>query len=781
MLRIVDLRDYKKPTTLDATLRDALLEAFQKKKSIDRSKAMSFLLYLEVFLDCYDRKLSFVDLNMNLNKLFADFFAFVYLQFDLSLAGKYSVIHYISNAIYIVCDQNEIQRPPLEVAMTRSMSPGIERCIRGFKPTSLNKDKLKYYKGWYAESSDHIKVKLYLHRFYLHFGDSLTEALFQSMKDRYRRYPSSTVKYKAKVFVKFLNALILLFKGEGDFYEGGKARNVTSTVEQIFIVSKLDAKTKGSDLRYFYKEWASVVKLVNDILISSRIWDKPLYDFIVPEFKSASNGFKTHRKVVDGNVYSSKLITDIPLSYTDKKAMSSLLISLDDDISHVVSAARRAVETIMRGHDIRIKNAAEGSARPWIKNNYRDVNYVNYVNYVDVYDDRNQCANWERYNYYLEPSDVVVSDFLGVKGKADKFVNAYSIIQSGMLYPFLYLLIYEHPIITSSWLESFQLYDKHGNQVGFIESNNSSLAIGYKPRKSSPHAEQKIVLNDTSKYLFDCLIKLTGQAREYLKNNNDNNYRYLLISGVGFGRPAKVKSLRSQKLFLNSCFNKFLLEPSAYANKTRAEVILSNLTLSKFRASRAIQIYMKTNSIEAISEALGHKKPCPRLLERYLPDPVLKYFQDRWIRIFQNAIVFEAMKDSAFLFEAIDVSENELEEFLKNHRLEPLPNHIVNGHLEDLSRLDEDGKTKDSRIIIPLSESLLISLKCIARLVDDHKEGMPALTKTALQWFETAKFVSDSLEESKLAKFDPEISRIIQASEDIEPFVSKFRRAVYEG
>ena len=188
---------------------------------------------------------------------------------------------------------------------------------------------------------------------------------------------------------------------------------------------------------------------------------------------------------------------------------------------------------------------------------------------------------------------------------------------------------------------------------------------------------------------------------------------------------------------------------------------------------------MKTNSIEAISEALGHKKPCARLLERYLPDRVLKYFQHIWILIFENAIVFEAMKDSVFLFDAIDISENDLEEFLNNHRLEPLPSHIVNGHLEDLSCLEES-KTKDSRIIIPLSESLLISLKCIVRLVDDHKEGMPALTKTALQWFETAKFVSNSLEESKLVKFDPEISRIIEASEDIGPFVSKFRGAVYE-
>ena len=70
MLRIVDLRDYKKPTTLDDTLRDALLKALQKKKSINRSKAMPFLLYLEVFLDCYDRKISFVDLNINLNQNF---------------------------------------------------------------------------------------------------------------------------------------------------------------------------------------------------------------------------------------------------------------------------------------------------------------------------------------------------------------------------------------------------------------------------------------------------------------------------------------------------------------------------------------------------------------------------------------------------------------------------------------------------------------------------------------------------------------------------------------
>ncbi|MDE1462585.1 hypothetical protein [Spartinivicinus poritis] len=777
MLRIYDLRDYKKPVTMDAVLRDTLLKALQNKEGINESKATRLLFYFEIFLDCFDYYLSFIDLNRNLSEIYIRFFVFIYQECDLSSSGKYCIVNDYTDAIHLIYRNNKLTPPDLPKVYDNRISDDIKKASQAFDHKKINIEKLKYYHGWHATSSDHKKVKLYLHNFYLHFGLELTETLSASMQHLYIKYPASTAKYKAKVFVMFLNCLPILFKNSDEFYIGGKSTNVAKIVEQVFIICKLENKIKGNDIRYFYKNWSTIVKIVYDTLIQSKIWCQPLYELIVPEFKSSSKTFKTHRKIINGEVFSRKLITDIPLSYTDSQAMESLLISLENDISHVVTACKKAVDVIMKGYSIRDKFASQGVARDFKRNRHL------YKYYTDMSEEKNQCATWEKYNYNLIKNNISISTFLGISGITTDFIRKYSIVQNDMLYPFLYLLVYEHPIITNSWLETFKLFDKNGNTVGFIESSDSKLAIGNKPRRSAKNAEQKIVLNERSEYLFDCLIKLTSQARGYLKQCNKDDYVYILLSGNSFGKPSRVKNLRAQKVFSNSTLNDYLLAPSNYADTERAKTILSNLTLSRFRASCAVQVYLQTNSIEAIAEALGHKKPCPRLLERYLPDPILKFFQERWIRIFQNAIIFEAMKNSEYLFDAIDIDEKALDKFLLNHRLKPLPKHILQGKLDDISPIfkeNRSNKFSNDKLIIPLSTSLLSVLKCIVHLVEIAPAKSNKITRTAKEWYQTARYIINSLDETQKRRADPDLQAIIESSTNIDPLLIKMQGAIYE-
>jgi hypothetical protein len=776
MLRIIDLKDYKKPETLDKGLRNEFLHCLQNKKCISESKATKFLFCFEIFLDCRNEKLTLIDLNENISELYLDFFAFIYSILNTSISSKYEIIYYFSDAIFLLHDKKNIQRPSLPKPSYKTISPEIKACIENANFKKIIKDKIKYYNGWHANSSDQKEIKLYLHNFYLHFGKNLTELLYNSMKKFYIKYPYSTGRYKAKSFSMFINCLRYLFKDEKSFYEGGTSENVTKTVEQAFILCKIENKMKDNDLKYFYRTWSSIVKLISDIFIEYGIWKKPYYDFIVPEFKSASKSFKTHRKIIDGAIYSEKLTVDIPLFYTDSEAIARLLTRLDDDISHIVIASKRAISDIMNGYENRLSNAARGQARSFTEDNFRQSDC-----FVDITKNENRCATWEKYNYKLNSKKVGANRFLELDGKSNQFIKKYSILQTDMLYPFLFLLVYEHPAITNSWIESFNLFDKNGNSVGFIESNDSKLAVGYKPRRSFSNAEQKIVLNKNSEYLFNCLLKLTAQARNYLKETGSEEYKNLLISGKNFAQPKKISYLKSQKTLDGSSFNNYLLTASDFADENRSKELISNLTLSKFRASRAIQIYLKTNNIEALSEALGHKEPNPRLLERYLPDPIIKFFQDRWIRIFQNSIIYEAMKDSDFLFDAIDISESSLKQFLENYRLKPLPKHILNGQLNDLSylfNLDNEIPNKD-KLIVPLSHTLLSILKCIVHLVDNNSKSNK-LTKTAIDWYDTARYITKSIKETQALRNDPDLKGIIDSSKDYLSLTKIIKGAIYE-
>ena len=53
----------------------------------------------------------------------------------------------------------------------------------------------------------------------------------------------------------------------------------------------------------------------------------------------------------------------------------------------------------------------------------------------------------------------------------------------------------------------------------------------------------------------------------------------------------------------------------------------NKVTLTKMRASVAVQVYLKTKSTTKMAQALGHTRYRPELLEHYLPEPILDFFQ----------------------------------------------------------------------------------------------------------------------------------------------------------
>lgn len=175
-------------------------------------------------------------------------------------------------------------------------------------------------------------------------------------------------------------------------------------------------------------------------------------------------------------------------------------------------------------------------------------------------------------------------------------------------------------------------------------------------------------------------------------------------------------------------------------SKESAEKLAPLVSLRNIRKSRGLQIYIETHSIRAVADALGHKEANLRTLSSYLPEPLMDYFNARWVRIFQNAIIFEALKDSPYLFDALDFNEKALDDFLNNHSLGELPEQlekandslVVEEHQHQIERLDE--------LVYTLSTPLfqvLIAIQTIIETATKEEIFIPIIDK----WFEAAVFI----------------------------------------
>jgi hypothetical protein len=386
----------------------------------------------------------------------------------------------------------------------------------------------------------------------------------------------------------------------------------------------------------------------------------------------------------------------------------------------------------------------------------------------------NQCATFEHYTFNYQGDKY--TEFLGFGGnsKSKDFAHNFSLLHAYILIPFIFLLIHENPKITDSWLINFELYDRYGKLKGLKKTGNIWIATSNKRRKGKQKAQQDIELNPTSKKLFDQIIALTSLAREWLKGNDNDSWRYLFIScNRGFTKPKRIKQfnlfsfLKPDTAF--SFFRKALLEKSTYVNENAAKSIVDNLNFSSMRNSCALQIFLQTRSVKKMSEALGHEEYNPKLLSHYLPPVILNYFYSRWMRIFQTALIYDAIKKSDNVFNVLPFSPKALDKFIKNHGIKNFP---------ELTEIPPETLTPSSEteLRIPLSFNLLLVLHNIVTLIEKAEKGQK-ITAIAATWYKFGKYVIGAIE---LDQTSQDISNLLDDVRSAPSIEDKLLGAVYE-
>ncbi|MEP0354395.1 hypothetical protein [Paraglaciecola sp.] len=714
---------------------------FEEHKLSCTDKAQkSYSLVLKI-LDAYlystEQYLTLKSFNSGseIDRYLSSVIGFIYERLDGSLIHKYNYSTYMVQVFVHVAEKANVELT-FPVLSKVKVHTDVQKILDSF--SGVNDEKLGFFSGWLLEDNTGNKISVEFSFIREAYGDKVAEQLFSALSRFCRKVKEQTAQSHIKHFKGLFKYFIKLaddFPTLRQYLQSSLAVKYLSVIFNIELKSHIE---KGLDGSAFVKAWSTKMSIYRECLITYSIFDEPIFSLPVPRFRQAITLSGSHNSMeksegCSSGIFNHKLLTKIPLERTDKQAIKEVLKDVRRDIGHVISTSKRASEINYR----RLKRFEQYAAIAAPKELGDVIDYDSIVQKQAI-----ACATFSHFLWGQPAKSGGYSTFLGYRDQTEYLNKILSIPTYHILYPLLLLLVHEHPKITESWLLNWRFYDDGGKPLGYVKVKDGWVIRSVKKRRGPVNAEQIVKLNDTSKVIVERIIKHTKLAREFLKRQGNNDYQYMLLIASLEKLPAKLKGITNlKKITSSSVFTRSLSLRSSHVSKERAQEVANMLTISRLRSSSGVEVFLKTNSVKKMCEALGHKEERADLVNRYLPLPILKYFKDRWIRVFQNAIVYEAMKESKHLHKAIDISPDALEEFLENHRLYSMHGHVKDGNVFNIN----EAKPKQDGSIV-LSTPLLRILFFFFEATSEEIERLDYVVETINTWEELSTLIITQLE-----------------------------------
>ncbi|SAL61610.1 hypothetical protein AWB69_06856 [Caballeronia udeis] len=525
------------------------------------------------------------------------------------------------------------------------------------------------------------------------------------------------------------------------------------------------AKVRGRthDYDYIKNHWAKGCNFLRKAFFSCGLFASPLWG--LPEFPSAGSPNRTHeRSDGAGGRYSTKLLTNVPLKLTDKEAAELLFRTIRADLARIQAWADARISEIWNRYKVFLKLSASGTVREFSKAGHtlrKGATRRTHESWQE-----NVAATYAARGFET-PNDEPRLDLLYGAPRSD----VYSIIAlptAGSLLAHMAALVIEHPLLTPSFFTELTLYDKDDRVAGVSEIDSRWVLDGKKARKGPDTAQQKVPLSDRAAEILGQVIKLTQPLRNYLKGKGDPSWRRIFIeTGKGFDDPGPVVASKRTSGVDN--VNRLTNELVSFADMREEDArrLAKRFSLVTLRASEVVARYLKKPDLAEAAKNLGHERLSFHQIERYVPPPLIAFFQERWVRIFQNAVIAEALKDSEYRLRATDFeSSDELNQFLNNHalRLRGVP-----AEARRQAKVD-DG---DSQVYFAASVETLTVLEGIRRAV--RRATVPP-TALAVEWADYADRLFRYIKHAQ-----PPREELIVMLEEAECHVEEhnFDRAIY--
>jgi len=719
----------------------AVINAINDNQKLRPTCLHKSLAILNAFCEATDTNLTYLDLNRSsyVQNIVDATIGFIYIEIQATELQKYGYAKDFKIAIKNLFEKVSLPQPKLAKIAVHRVTSEVQKCIQCYNHDFCqNKERIRYYQGWQVKSNLGEISWVNLKNCYTTYGVSFTNEIHNKLKILATRENKVNFGQKLVCFHYLLETFIHMFKTLDDFNKGMTAQNIHFSVSQAFNIQLLKAKLENHSIKSFHNKWLKEINMFKQVFIGTGLVEEPIIELFIPKYKSSGGEQITEKTKLKydkkGNVFNTNLITHVPLSYTDDETKEEIFKAIQDDIKHVIYHCTESMNHIMQYYtsyeELKIKGTIRKKTIVTIGNKVSS-NSVKYTL------DENVCATFDHYLWDPPVIGQGYERFINNKNRTLNELNKLICLPTvDILIPLIILLIKEHPAITVSWLESWNLYDNKDRLIGYRTTNKTQIIQSYKARRGHRKAQQIITLNEKSKTIVENIIKLTSTARRYLKDKKNKDYQAMLICTKSI--RVQPKRISNKALIIPESLKEKILTPSTFRSSEQASSIVQSLTLRNMRSSCALQVYFNTNSVLAMSESLGHDKYSPELINHYLPTQLWNYFTHRWIRIFQNSIVYEAMQESPYLFDAIDITEEELNRFLKNHGLGEISKCLTDGKkLVEESPVNYNEKFDQS--VVMVSTTLFKVMFAIIEIVETHSTEI--ITKTSREWYEISKYV----------------------------------------
>lgn len=679
------------------------------------------------------------------NKHFQQLIGFIYESDGVTIKHKYALCNLFKRIFSYIADEQQLSLEQLKLSNIK-ITNDVAKCIFQFQQHPIDSNKLNYINGWQVVSKQGKTLEVFLDEFYVNFGMKFTEKVHKALINYAFKHKSSSLENALNIFKSLFGGMVDVYVRRKDIpIEVLLSRNyVQPFFHKVFKVLFARSQAAQNCPKYFHKMWAKAVFNYTDCFINTDVFGEPHKPFIVPNWKTPKGNAPTFS--IGGNAKLTEKVSwfsNIPLKIKDEDAISIIQQRLERDISYIkyvcVTKFNELTEREARNNEF----IEKGLVKPLSSNSHNR----KYHNIVGPENLANTVATFNSHGIANKSS---YSSFLGFAGKAQDLNRELNLPNKSTLNVLLTLLVIEHPLITPSWLDKWELFDVHGNQIGFNKSGGHYIAVSYKSRKGAVNAQQVVILNNFSASIVKFLIQHTRVAREYLKQQGDRNWRMMILTATSTSATRLINlnaSLHSASNFYQWLQDTSLIEANGTVTVKEAKLISDVHSLRSVRRHRGLQIYLESRSMDVVSEALGHEKKDTKLLTSYLPKPLMDFFNDRWVRQFQSAILLEAMKGSVYCLDAVNMTTEDIQTFLANHGIKSFPECFAHG-------LNKGGIFKDSQNLVfsqltyTISTSLLQVLFAIRDIVENCESEQPFLD-IVTHWYQSAVFIINTLNSGK--------------------------------
>lgn len=640
-----------------------------------------------------------------------------------SLIWKYTMTRtWIAFLKQLMHDLPDIVIPELLI-QSRQVSADIQPWVDEFNALTLNQEKMWLWHGWYSVNRNGQTSILPLYPVYRRLGKEFTQQFFEICDIYFRTRKGTSIPC-----LRHLTGFIAQYPGKLRPSDFQNPEFIGKFWREFFVYFATASYANGSGQRIssIITQWRSTfLNFIKEDLIGSGLFAEPWGELPSPEPKYVSGGKTNIKMTQKGYEVKTKLLTHVPLHSSDEEAMNLLFGKIEFEFNCVVNWADWCCAGIWQRYQRRLDTALLGTPR-LIQN--IGINSGNHSWLTDRQNPEylNNAAATFLHHGFLTGKDISLAVLypLPLSLTADEL----ALPTTDALLPHCLLLVAEHPMITSSFLEKLEIFDKNGKQTGFVSIDSGYQLIGHKDRRGPNLAQQVVSLTTKSTEIVHQILALTEPLRNYLKLHGDDQWRYLLLTcKQGFSYPSRYRNLST-----STCNPERLTKlAESFGNTSdltllERENLVNRLSLNTLRASAGILVYLNTNSAEKMSKALGHAAYHPKLLDHYLPKPILDFFQERWIRIFQTGIVVESLKESKYLLEASDFkSMEDLHQFLSRNAIRLIPQHLAESGEQDLSSCTTSKKS-DGEIIFGINIGILSTLLSLQMAVKMTKNKISA-------------------------------------------------------